>query len=181
MLVVGTDHHPFDRAVRWVDRWAARNPRARVVIQHGSARPPAYATGRRLIPHAELQALTATATAVVSHGGPATIMEISRRGRYPLVLPRDPALGEHVDDHQLRFAHAMAGSGLYLLCHSERDLHTRLDVALADPGTLKRAATPDLDVSASLARVRGYVRSYLPLPLDTAPPHRKGTVWTSAR
>lgn len=180
MLTVGTDHHPFDRAVRWVDAWAARNPEVRVVIQHGSAGPPAHAIGRRLIPHAELQSLTASATAVVTHGGPATIMEISRRGRYPLVLPRDPALGEHVDDHQQRFARTMAGSGFYLLCHSGADLHAQLDAALADPGTLDRPADPGLDASASLTRVRSFVRSYLPIPPDTARSHRKGTPWTSA-
>ena len=181
MLVVGTDHHPFDRAVRWVDAWAARNPQVRVLVQYGSARPPVHATGRQLIPHRELQELTASALAVVTHGGPASIMEISRRGRYPLVLPRDPALGEHIDGHQMRFARSMAGAGLYLLCDTEQELHARLDAALADPATLDRTGGPDLDVAASVAQVRGFVRSYLPTPPCDIAPHERRTPWTSAR
>ena len=46
LVLVGTDHHPFDRLVRWADRWAGAHE-ARVVIQHGTARRAGARRGRR--------------------------------------------------------------------------------------------------------------------------------------
>ncbi len=43
LVVVGTDHHRFDRLVDWLDDWAERQTEpTRVVFQHGSARPPRF-------------------------------------------------------------------------------------------------------------------------------------------
>jgi UDP-N-acetylglucosamine transferase subunit ALG13 len=41
LVVVGTDCHPFDRLVDWVERWQeARGDSVRCVVQHGSSRAP---------------------------------------------------------------------------------------------------------------------------------------------
>src|SRR5512141_3069242 len=97
MLVVGTDHHPFDRAVGWVDDWAGANAdRARVVIQFGTSRPPVHAEGHDLLPVAQLEAMMAEAVAVVCHGGPGTIMGAREAGVVPICIPRQSALGEQV-------------------------------------------------------------------------------------
>ncbi len=135
VVCVGTDHHPFDRVVGWVDRWAASDTgrSARVVIQHGTASPPDHAEGRELIPHAELSDLFSLAAAVVSHGGPSTVMDARMVGSVPIVVPRNPAHGEHVDDHQMRFGRHLDKHGLATLASSERELHDLLDGAVADP------------------------------------------------
>ncbi|MDP9185297.1 MAG: glycosyl transferase family 2, partial [Actinomycetota bacterium] len=133
LALVGTDHHPFERLVRWVDAWAGTRA-ARVVVQHGSARPPEHAEGVRLLPVAELDELLQVATAVVCHGGPGTIAAVRAAGRLPIVLGRDPARGEHVDDHQLRFAAAAGRAGEVRAVDSEAGLAAALDDALADPG-----------------------------------------------
>ncbi|RJK97886.1 glycosyltransferase [Vallicoccus soli] len=138
LAVVGTDHHPFQRLVDWVDAWAGERGRAvRVVVQHGSARPPAVAEGRALLGAEELQGLFAVADAIVTHGGPATMNEVRSRGLLPLVVPRDPALGEHVDDHQQRFTRRLADLGEVRLCPTREDLVGALDAALADPSVLR--------------------------------------------
>ncbi len=54
--------------------------------------------------HDRLEELLAQATVVVCHGGPGTVTEARDAGHVPLCMPRDPELGEHVDDHQQRFA-----------------------------------------------------------------------------
>ena len=36
LALVGTDHHPFDRLVRWMDAAASFHPEARFVVQHGA-------------------------------------------------------------------------------------------------------------------------------------------------
>ena len=45
----------------------------------------------------------AAADVVVCHGGPGTMSLAQRCGHRPIVIARDPALGEHVDDHQQRY------------------------------------------------------------------------------
>ena len=82
MLVVGTDHHPFDRVVGWADDWAASHtPTVRVVIQYGTSRPPSSGRGPRSpAGRPSSNALMAEAAAVVCHGGPGTIMGAREAG-----------------------------------------------------------------------------------------------------
>ena len=35
LVLVGTDHHPFDRLVGWSDAWAREHPDVAVVVQYG--------------------------------------------------------------------------------------------------------------------------------------------------
>jgi UDP-N-acetylglucosamine transferase subunit ALG13 len=140
VLTVGTDHHRFDRLVQWVEHWLAEQDGAvRVVGQTGTATPSSAFPCRRLLPPADLDEAVSAATAVVSHGGPATIMGIRTRGLLPIVVPRDPAHDEHVDDHQQRFARWLAARGEIALATTEAELHGRLDAALADPAAFRLA------------------------------------------
>ena len=149
LVLVGTDHHPFARLVRWADGWAASR-RARVVIQHGSARPPEHAEGVKLLPALELHDLLGDATAVVCHGGPGTIAAARAAGVRPIVVARDPALGEHVDDHQQRFVAAAARAGDVLCVQDEAGLHASLDAALRAPAS-QRIAQTSRDPAAAAA------------------------------
>ncbi|MEE8601975.1 sulfotransferase [Euzebya tangerina] len=137
LLTVGTDHHRFDRAVRWLDEWAEANPRVACTVQYGTSTPPSAAVGLDYIPHDELTAAMQTADAVVCHGGPATILEVQASGHRPLVLPRDPAYDEHVDDHQMRFTARLAAHGEIELVHDRDSLWAALDAAVRAP---RRAA-----------------------------------------
>ena len=62
------------------------------------------------------------ASAVVCHGGPGTIALARRCGHVPIVVPRDPALGEHVDDHQMRYTAVLARSGAIEIATSAAEL-----------------------------------------------------------
>ncbi|MDS1269808.1 glycosyltransferase [Lipingzhangella sp. LS1_29] len=130
---MGTDHHPFPRLVRWLDAWATAHPEVRVLLQHGATPAPDIASGVEFLDHTELRAAMAEATAVVCHGGPATIMEARHAGHLPLVVARDPELGEHVDDHQFRFVARLDAAGVARACPTEDQLHAVLDKALAQP------------------------------------------------
>lgn len=144
VVVVGTDHHPFDRVVGWADSWAARHGSvARTLIQYGTSRPPTHATGRRLVGREEIQRYFAEARSVVTHGGPSTIIEACRHGHVPIVVPRSPALGEHVDGHQERFTALMAERSLIRLVTSSGELARLLDGDLADGPPLATADLPD--------------------------------------
>ena len=78
------------------------------------------------------------ADAIVCHGGPSTIMEARNAGVVPVVIPRDPARGEHVDEHQLRFAEFMAAKGAILQARTESELSAQLDSVVQ--GEVERVA-----------------------------------------
>jgi UDP-N-acetylglucosamine transferase subunit ALG13 len=130
LVVVGTDHHPFDRVVGWIDRWASDRPDVRVLIQYGTSSPPRVAEGFRLLPVDQLQRFLDEATVIVCHGGPGTIMGARESGHVPIVVPRRNDLGEHVDDHQLRFAARVERAGQVHLATDEATLAAMLESAL---------------------------------------------------
>ena len=139
VVSVGTDHHRFDRLVQWMDGWALGNRAVRVVVQRGSAEPTRSAESQPLVPHGELCALFAEATAVVVHGGPSTVMDARAAGRLPIVMPRDPDRGEHVDDHQLRFADHLSRHGLARVVRARDELLAAIGEAIADPSAFRVA------------------------------------------
>ena len=156
LVTVGTDHHPFDRLVDWVDAWAAAHPEVDVFVQHGTAPAPAVAAGAPLIQPDELTARMDAAVAVVTHGGLSSIMETRAAGFLPLVVARDPERGEHVDGHQQRFTVFQEERGRIRLLRTEAELHAALDQALTDPSTVRLPPT-STDVSAAVAEVGGLI------------------------
>ena len=150
---VGTDHHPFDRLVRWIDAWAlVAAPKVDCFVQTGPARAPENAAWARSLPHDRLQELMSRAVAVVCHAGPGTIMDCRRAGLKPIVLPRRRSLGEVVDDHQLSFARRLAGLGHVELVQTENEFKAALDAVVDDPLTYRIDPTRDADLSATIRR-----------------------------
>ena len=140
VATVGSDHHPFDRVIRWVDRWASTHPEVDVWCQYGTSAPPVHAAGERFAAADELLARIAGASAVVTAAGPGTVMEIRAVGTRPIVVPRRSSLEEHVDDHQRAFARTLAAAGVALVCDRGVDLWRVLDAVAADPSTLRLPA-----------------------------------------
>lgn len=134
IVAVGTDHHPFERLVQWVDAWSAQHPDVAVLVQRGTSGPTESCDSVELLPHPELCDTFAKAVAVVSHGGPSTVMDARMAGRLPIVMARNPRFNEHVDDHQMRFADHLERHGLALVVDEQEALHKALDEALAEPG-----------------------------------------------
>lgn len=169
---LGTDHHPFNRLVSWLDAVAAQHDGCHVVVQHGHSAPPRTAEGRDFYVHGELIDLFRRARVVVCHGGPGTLMDARNTGHVPVLVPRDPRLGEHVDGHQLRFASAIEDSGMVEVArkqdHFDRVIAERLAArprpmaevsAPRDPGGLA-AFVAELDgVSPRPRRITPVLRS----------------------
>lgn len=137
-VTVGTDHHPFDRLIAWVDGWLARGGRDRVrcMVQYGTSTPPRIAQGEQYLTYQQMEALQAEAAVVVCHGGPGSVMGCRGAGKRPIVVPRRHDLGEHVDDHQVAFARRIASEGEIALAEDEATFATCLDKALAGEGRL---------------------------------------------
>ena len=110
-VLVGTDHHPFQRLVTWASTLASEGW-ADWFVQHGSAQWPetdqSGAQGARVVDQPTLRDLLERAQCVVCHAGPGLLMDAASAGHRPIVVARDPTKGEHVDGHQIDFAQRMA-------------------------------------------------------------------------
>lgn len=113
-VVVTLGSHPRFGFRRLVERLVAALPaEAEVLWQTGAT--DVHDLGipaRRAVPDAELRAAMAEADLVVAHAGIGSALAALESGHAPLLVPRDPAFGEHVDDHQLQIARALDGLGL---------------------------------------------------------------------
>lgn len=141
VALVGTDHHPFGRMVDWIDDAATRHPDVHFLVQHGATRAPLVAEGHAFLTHDRLTEVLGEATVVVCHGGPGTIADAREAGHVPLCVPRDPALGEHVDGHQLRFARIVGEVGFVREITSHEAFDLELERALSQPGRLGAVTT----------------------------------------
>jgi UDP-N-acetylglucosamine transferase subunit ALG13 len=144
LVTVGTDHHPFARLMGWIERWESTGRPVRWIVQHGFTAAPAGAGVRaeQLMPHEELQAALREASVVVCQGGPGSIMDARGVGRVPIVVPRRPDLGEHVDAHQVRFSRRLDEAGLIRLAEEEDAFRRLVGEALDRPERF--AAEPDV-------------------------------------
>jgi UDP-N-acetylglucosamine transferase subunit ALG13 len=175
LTVVGTDVHPFFRLMYWLQRWyAERSQPVRLIVQYGHSGRPELPGAADFLDHEQLQRAMAEATLVVCHGGPATITEARRTGHLPIVVPRDPVHGEHVDNHQQLFSRRLAAAGLVHLCESEADLFAALRKGLADPSAFSLAADSQAQSSRqeAVARVGQIVEQ-----LVAARQHRRRRPW----
>lgn len=152
VVTVGTDHHPFDRLIRWMQEWAETNPNVRCVIQHGYSRAPDNLEGFQVLARCELIALMARATVVVTQGGPGSILDARGCGLVPIAVPRRASLGEVVDDHQVPFAKHMERNRQCLVAESRTELFHYLERALAHPDEMRRPAEPS-PAPATAARI----------------------------
>lgn len=148
VVTVGSDSHPFDRLVESVDAWLVDTGHTvEAALQYGTSAPPRHperwSTAHDYLPFSELQEHLARADVIVTQGGPTGISEARRLGIQPIVVPRTPERGEHVDGHQIAFCRHLAGDGDIILAESMRDLHHALDVSVEDPDRLR------LDVDAA--------------------------------
>jgi UDP-N-acetylglucosamine transferase subunit ALG13 len=146
-VTVGTDHHPFDRLVRWVDAWLENGGdcRVRCLVQHGNSAPPAHAERNDYLTYDAMCSAIEAADVVVSHGGPGTIMLAAYTGKVPIVVPRLRHLGEHVDDHQLVFTRRVANEGTIALAEDEGRFRALLERALVTPLPRRTIAGPSTE------------------------------------
>lgn len=159
LVTLGTDHHRFERLMDWVEAWLAQDsPPVRVVVQHGSSRLPAGAEGFSLCSRDELLAIIATASLVVTQGGPGGIMDSRDCGIIPIVVPRLAVYDEAVDDHQVAFTRHMARAGLVVAAFDQHELHSALNRGVADPMAM-RIDVQAVDAQASISRTGALIEA----------------------
>ena len=107
-VTVGTHEQPFNRLVEYMDKWAETHDE-KVIMQTGfSTYEPKHCEWSKLYPFETMKKLVDDARIVVTHGGPSSFIMPLQVGKVPIVVPRVKELNEHVNDHQLDFAKAVA-------------------------------------------------------------------------
>lgn len=108
-VTVDTHEQPFDRLMREVERLVLAGGLSDVTVQYGySTVQPRGCRCEAFLPYPEMLRLYEKADAVVCHGGPSTFLEAMSYGKVPVVVPRQAAFGEHVNDHQVSFCRQFA-------------------------------------------------------------------------
>jgi UDP-N-acetylglucosamine transferase subunit ALG13 len=184
VVTVGTDHHPFDRIIGWINDWLDAHPQQvrGFFVQSGAASVVPACPGSRFLDVGRLDAVLDEADVIVCHGGPASIAAAWARGLLPIVVPRRPQLGEHVDDHQVRFCLKLAELGRVWLAQTPAEFASKLAEAARDPARL-RADVPAADVDAAVERFGELVEELVGRPRRRLPlwhrsrrvPHRPVT------
>lgn len=70
---------------------------------------------RASVPHSELGAAIRDADVVISHAGVGSALTALSFGKHPLLIPREAAHEEHIDDHQVQVARELERRGLATL------------------------------------------------------------------
>ena len=101
--------------------------------------------GLETVPGPRFEVAVEAADVVISHAGTGTAVTAFERGRCPVLVPRRRAHGEHVDDHQVITAKALADRGLAMYAEVE-DLTPELLATAAARTVTRRPEDAALDL-----------------------------------
>lgn len=151
-VTVGTHQDPFERLLSGL---SGLDPET-LVVQYGSAAPPpGIARAEAYMPFDRMLECFREAEKVITHAGVGSILCATREGHTPLVVPRRPDLGEHVDEHQAELTRALAATGAVKAVWETAELESVLAEIPVRGETLLRAESAlAIEVRAALSGER---------------------------
>lgn len=125
-LTVGTDRG-FNRLVRAMDTWANGHTQVDIFAQIGrTIFEPTRFPFARFLDSKEFSEKIKSCQLIVSHAGMGTMLTALNIGKPIIIFPRDPALGEVGNSHQLDTANAIGDKRLVFVARNEKELHATL-------------------------------------------------------
>ena len=132
---VGNATQPFSRLLSEVARLAPHLPQP-VTVQTGST---PFANGIcRAVPFLgmeDFEAHVRRAQLLIVHAGAGTVINALQAGKCPVVAPRLARYAEHIDNHQLEFARALARQGKIAMAEEMHLLQTAIEDAMSRRAT----------------------------------------------
>lgn len=127
-VTVGTHEQSYDRLVKKIDTLVENGEiKEDVFIQLGYTNyKPKYCRYAQLISNDMMDDYTRNARIVITHGGPGSIMLPFSYGKIPIVVPRQHEMGEHVDNHQVRFTQKLESQKKVLAVYNIDDLQNSI-------------------------------------------------------
>lgn len=124
LVTVGTEKFPFDRLIKYIDSAVEKGLiKTDVFIQIGKSNYiPQHCIYKTFLPFDELVDVIKKSEIVISHAAEGTLLLCISLGKIPILFPRNPNLGEHLDAHQIDSAQRFNSSGWALIVYSEEQL-----------------------------------------------------------
>ena len=110
LVTVGTHEQPFNRLVKYMDDLVLDGTiKEKVIIQTGySTYEPKYSTWQKFYSYQQMKKNIEDARIIITHGGPSSFIMPLQVSKTPIVVPRQKAFDEHVNDHQVDFCNTVA-------------------------------------------------------------------------
>jgi len=145
LVSLGTIRYPFRRLVERMREILPAD--AEVLWQTGATDVSdlGLENAHRVLPASEMAQAMRDADIVVAHSGVGSALEALDAGRVPVLVPRTPAHGEHVDAHQLQVGEELDRRGLAIL-RSVEELDMSALLGAARGTVLKVAAPPPMQL-----------------------------------
>jgi UDP-N-acetylglucosamine transferase subunit ALG13 len=115
LITAGTEKFPFNRMMRWVDQLIQDDlfDEEEIVVQYGTCTfLPSGVKVYRLLKEQDFQNLVRRSRLVIAHCGEGTVLLLDSMETPFLLIPRSQRYQEHVDDHQVELAQALASIGV---------------------------------------------------------------------
>ena len=116
LVTVGTENFPFNRFMKWVEELIQQNhipQEEEIIVQYGSCTfIPNSTKLYTLLPKEKFEQLLSQARLIIAHCGEGTIDTLAKINVPFVLVPRSHQFGEHVDDHQMELAEALAQQGV---------------------------------------------------------------------
>lgn len=104
-VTVGTHEQPFNRLIEEIDKIKTDGViRDSVFIQRGyTTYIPKSCEYTDFCTYSQMHDLMSKADIVITHGGPASFLQVLQHGKIPIVVPRQSQFNEHINNHQVDF------------------------------------------------------------------------------
>lgn len=104
-VTVGTHEQQFNRLIEKIDQLKENGTISEeVFIQTGfSTYEPKNCDWEKLISYDQMINKIDESRLIITHGGPASFLQVLAMGKKPIVVPRKLEFDEHVNDHQVDF------------------------------------------------------------------------------
>lgn len=123
LITVGSTRNDFSRLIKAVDELCEHGLISSAFAQIGTALyEPRYMRYERFVSRDELHRLIVASAFVITHAGTGTVNTCLTERKKAIVVPRDPALREHPDDHQTELAAYLAERGRALVATTAEEL-----------------------------------------------------------
>ena len=117
-VTLGTIPFPFARSIDWLESLLRRSVISEALfVQHGVSDVSQLAnyslvTTAPIVAPEQLRQVIQSSRLVIAHGGQGSARKLAAMQVSFILLPRLACYGEHVDDHQVSFAHSVAELGV---------------------------------------------------------------------
>jgi len=123
-VTVGTHTKGFERLLKEIDRLVGENEiEDEFFVETGESKyKPENYNYTNLLPFEKYKEMISKADIVISHGGLGSVIDVLKKNKKLIVVPRKREFDEHVDDHQLQIASVLEKNNRAIAVYDMKDL-----------------------------------------------------------